>query len=77
MYKMGFSAFTGWIPEAILGANLWTAQPEAQDREPDLNGANLAMAIGKMASESRQGLKAGVTELMNPKDISEAGRFTE
>jgi len=77
MYKMGFSAFTGWIPEAMLAANLWTAQPEAQDREPDLNGANLAMAIGKMTSESRQGLKAGVAELMNPKDISETGRFIE
>ena len=77
MYKMGFSAFTGWIPEAILGANLWTAQPESQDREPDLNGANLAMVIGKMASDSRQGLKAGVVELMNPKNISETGRFIE
>ena len=77
MYKMGFSAFTGWIPEAILGANLWTAQPETQDREPDLNGANLAMVIGKMASDSRQGLKAGVVELMNPKNISETGRFIE
>ncbi|KAG0137830.1 hypothetical protein HOY82DRAFT_666764 [Tuber indicum] len=75
-YKMGWSAFTGWLPEALLGINMWTAGPEGQDREAEFNGANLAMAIGLMTSNSRQGLKAGVADLMNPKNISETGQTT-
>ncbi|RPA98528.1 hypothetical protein L873DRAFT_1844226 [Choiromyces venosus 120613-1] len=76
-YKMGWSVFTGWIPEALMGINMWTAEPEHQDREPEFNGANLAMAIGKMTSDSRQGLKAGVANLMNPTNISETGKITD
>ncbi|PWW74729.1 hypothetical protein C7212DRAFT_346241 [Tuber magnatum] len=76
MYKMGWSVFTGWIPEAFLGINMWAAHPESQDRSAELNTADLAMAIGKMTSNSRQGLRAGVAELMNPTNISETGETT-
>ena len=71
--KIGWSVFTGWLPEAFMGVNLWTAQPEGQDRGPELNGANLAMYIGKMTSDSRKALQQGFLNMMNPSEIAENG----
>jgi hypothetical protein len=71
--KMGWSVFTGWLPEAFLGINLWTAQPEGQDRGPEINGANLAMQIGKMTSDSRKALQEGFLNLMDPKEVADNG----
>lgn len=70
--RMGWSVFTGWLPQVFIGVNNWLAWEE-DDGAHDVNTAYLAMQIQQTTSEARKELRKSFEELMEPTVAREDG----
>lgn len=71
-YRMGWSVFTGWLPEIFIGVNNWLAWEEDENSQ-DINAAYLAMKIQETTREARKELKKSFDLLMDPSEVAPDG----
>lgn len=71
--RMGWSVFTGWLPQVFIGINNWLAWEEDENAQ-DVNAAYLAMQIQETTSEARKELRKSFEELMDPTAMAYDGK---
>lgn len=74
--RMGWSVFTGWLPQVLMGVNAWLS-PGDNENGQDVNAAYLAMQIQELSRRAREDLRKSFENLMDPSDMSPDGNPTK
>lgn len=72
--RMGWSVFTGWLPQIFIGVNNWLAWEDDENAQ-NVNAASLAMQVQETTSQAREDLRQSFNNLMDPLSMGPNGRL--